>query len=54
MGEKPIDKRQEERELLHKQMVLIAEKSKTCAPNELAELSAKMAAIYLAMNVPFA
>lgn len=50
MGEKPIDKRQEERELLHKQMVMIAEKSKTCKPNDLAPLSAQMVAIYSVLN----
>ena len=50
MGEKPVDKRQEERELLHNQMILIAEKSKTCNPIHLAPLSAQMVAIYSALN----
>ena len=46
MGEKPIDRIQEERELLHKQLELIAEKSKNCSPGNLAALTAQMVAIY--------
>lgn len=37
---------EQERELLHKQLELLAERSKGCAPPELAELSAQMVAIY--------
>ncbi len=40
----------EERELLHQQLQLLAEQSKGCLPMELAELSAQMSAIYLALN----
>ncbi|MBP3604749.1 MAG: hypothetical protein J6J79_11430 [Lachnospiraceae bacterium] len=36
----------QERELLHKQLELLAEQSKGCSPMELAELSAQMVAIY--------
>lgn len=37
---------QEERELLHKQLQLLAEQSKSCTPTELAKLSEQMIAIY--------
>ena len=40
----------EERELLHKQLQLLAEQSKGCVPTELAELSAQMVAIYSVLN----
>ena len=36
----------EERELLHKQLELLAEKSENCSPHELAELSEQRVAIY--------
>lgn len=36
----------EERELLHKQLQLLAEQSKGCVPTDLAQLSAQMVAIY--------
>ena len=42
---------QEERELLHKQLQLLAEQSKGCVPTELAELSAQMVAIYSVLKV---
>lgn len=35
-----------EREMLHKQLELLAERSKGCSPLELAELSEQMATIY--------
>ena len=38
-----------ERELLHKQLELLAEKSKNCTPMELAAVSEQMAAIYSAL-----
>lgn len=37
---------QDERELLHKQLRLLAEQSKSCTPTELAKLSEQMIAIY--------
>ncbi len=40
----------EERELLHKQLQLLAEQSVGCMPIELAELSEQMVAIYSALN----
>lgn len=40
----------EERELLHKQLQLLAEQSKGCAPAELAELSEQMVSIYSVLN----
>lgn len=36
----------EERELLHKQLQLLAEQSKSCIPTELAKLSEQMIVIY--------
>lgn len=39
----------EERELLHKQLELLAERSKGCTPTELAKLSAQMTAIYMVL-----
>lgn len=36
----------EERELLHKQLKLLAEQSVGCLPHDLAELSEQMVAIY--------
>lgn len=35
-----------ERNLLHEQLRLLAERSKTCSDSELAEISAQMVAIY--------
>lgn len=40
----------EERELLHKQLKLLAEQSVSCTPFELAVLSAQMVAIYSALH----
>ncbi len=40
----------EERELLHKQLQLLAEQSKGCMPMELVALSEQMISIYLALN----
>lgn len=40
----------QERELLHKQLELLAEQSKGCPPVELAALSEQMVAIYSALN----
>ncbi len=41
---------QEERELLHKQLQLLAEQSKSCTPTELAKLSEQMVAIYSVLD----
>lgn len=41
---------QEERELLHKQLQLLAEQSVGCMPMELAALSEQMVAIYSVLN----
>ncbi len=43
----------EERELLHKQLQLLAEQSKGCLPMELAAVSEQMVAIYSVLN-PYA
>lgn len=40
----------EERELLHKQLQLLAEQSVGCMPMELAALSEQMVAIYSVLN----
>lgn len=40
----------EERELLHKQLKLLAEQSIGCMPMELAALSEQMVAIYYALS----
>lgn len=40
----------EERELLHKQLQLLAEQSNGCPPMELAALSKQMAVIYSVLN----
>ena len=53
MGKKQNDTYKEcveERELLHKQLKLLAEQSKGCMPTELAVLSEQMVAIYSALN----
>lgn len=41
---------EEERELLHKQLKLLAEQSVGCLPHDLAELSEQMVAIYSVLN----
>lgn len=41
----------QDRELLHKQLELLAEQSKGCLPHELAELSEQMVAIYSALHM---
>lgn len=41
---------QKERELLCKQLQLLAEQSVGCSPSELAELSEQMTMIYLALK----
>ena len=43
----------EEKELLHKQLVLLAEQSKGCVPMELAALSEQIVAIYSVLNPSF-
>lgn len=40
----------EERELLHKQLELLAEQSKSCQSHELAELSGQMVNLFCALN----
>lgn len=42
----------EERELLHKQIILLAEKSSNCTNEELAEFSKQMVNLYSALNNP--
>lgn len=46
MSKKTKNVYEEEKELLHKQFELLAERSKSCLPAELAELSAQMVNIY--------
>ena len=50
MSEKEKNLFPEERELLHKQLELLAERSKDCSPTALAELSAQMVSVYTALN----
>lgn len=40
----------EQRELLYKQLQLLAEQSKSCTPTELAKLSEQMVAIYSVLD----
>ncbi len=52
MGKESVDNVfAQERELLHKQLELLAEQSKGCQPHELAELSAQMVAIYSVLKL---
>ena len=50
MSDKEKNVYAEERELLHKQLELLAERSKDCSPTALAELSAQMVSVYTALN----
>lgn len=50
MNEKEKNLFPEERELLHKQLQLLAEQSVGCMPMELAALSEQMVAIYSVLN----
>ncbi len=50
MSEKEKNPYEEERELLHKQLELLAEQSIGCMPMELAALSERMVAIYSVLN----
>ena len=50
MSDKEKNVYAEERELLHKQLELLAERSKDCSPTALAELSAQMVSVYAALN----
>lgn len=51
MNEKETSVFAQERELLHKQLELLAEQSKGCLPHELAELSEQMVAIYSVLHM---
>lgn len=51
MEEKEKSVYAEERELLRKQLELLAERSKDCNPIVLAELSAQMVAIYESLKL---
>ena len=50
MNEKEKNPYEEERELLHKQLELMAERSIGCMPMELAALSEQMSVIYSVLN----
>ena len=50
MSDKEKNVYAEERELLHKQLQLLAEQSKSCTPTELAKLSEQMVTIYSVLD----